>query len=149
MQLRLTVRRLEMGAWSVAMAQRALDMMVQHAKSRRTFGTLLADRQAIQWWIADAAIQIHAAELMVREAAWKVERGDDVRTEASMIKVFSTEMATDVIDHAIQTFGAMGIAKETPLHLMYQQLRAYRIFEGPTEIHRWVIARRTLRNAPA
>ena len=149
MQLRLTIRRLEMGAWSVAMAQRALDMMVQHAKSRRTFGTLLADRQAIQWWIADAATQIHAAQLMVREAAWKVERGDDVRTEASMIKVFSTEMATEVIDHAIQTFGAMGIAKETPLHLMYQQLRAYRIFEGPTEVHRWVIARRIIRDAPA
>ena len=81
MQLRLTVRRLEMGAWSVGMAKRALDLMIRHAKTRRTFGTLLADRQAIQVWMADAPTQIDAAELMVREAAWKVQRGDNVRTE--------------------------------------------------------------------
>ena len=115
MQLRLTVRRLQMGAWCIGMAQRALDMMFEHANQRVTFGQKLADRQAIQWWIADAATKLHACRLMVMDAAVKQDDGRDVRTEASMIKVFATEMATEVIDHAMQTFGAMGVTKELPL----------------------------------
>jgi acyl-CoA dehydrogenase len=144
MQLRLTVRRLQMGAWCIGMARRALDMMCRHAKQRSTFGALLADRQAIQWWIADAATRIHACRLMVRDAAAKQDSGQDVRTEASMIKVFATEMASDVIDHAMQTFGAMGVTKELPLQLMAQKVRVMRVYEGPTEVHRMLIARRTL-----
>lgn len=148
MQLRLTVRRLEMGASCVGIASRALDMMTAHANERVTFGVPLSERQAIQWWIADAATQIHAARLMVYDAAEKVERGEDVRIEASMIKVFATEMATQVVDHAMQSFGAMGITKEHPLQLFAGQVRAMRVYEGPTEVHRWVIARRLLRDAP-
>ncbi len=144
MQLRLTVRRLQMGAWCIGMARRALDMMCEHAKQRSTFGALLADRQAIQWWIADAATKIHACRLMVMDAAAKQDAGQDVRTEASMIKVFATEMAQEVIDHAQQTFGAMGVTKELPLQLMSQKVRTMRVYEGPTEVHRMVIARRIL-----
>jgi acyl-CoA dehydrogenase len=145
MQLRLTVRRLQMGAWCIGMAERALAMLVEQANQRQTFGALLADRQAVQWWVADAATRIHACRLMVQDAAWKQDQGRDVRTEASMIKVFATEMATDVIDHAMQAFGAMGMTKELPLQLMAQQVRAMRIYEGPSEVHRWVVARRRLR----
>jgi len=145
MQLRLTVRRLEMGASCIGVARRALDMMLGHVSDRSTFGTKLADRQAIQWWIADAATKIHATRLMVHDAARKVDAGREVRVEASMIKVFATEMATEVVDHAMQSFGAMGIAKEMPLQLYAQQVRAMRVYEGPTEVHRWVIARRLLR----
>ncbi len=148
MQLRLTVRRLEMGASCVGIAERALAMMTAHANERVTFGTPLSDRQAVQWWIADAATRIHATRLMVYDAAEKVERGEEVRVEASMIKVFATEMATEVVDHAMQAFGAMGITKEHPLQLFAQQVRAMRVYEGPTEVHRWVIARRLLRDAP-
>ncbi|QQS11076.1 MAG: acyl-CoA/acyl-ACP dehydrogenase [Rhodospirillales bacterium] len=144
MQLRLTVRRLQMGAWCVGMARRALDMMCSHVKQRTTFGAKLADRQAIQWWIADAAMKIHACRLMVMDAAAKQDDGRDVRTEASMIKVFATEMATEVVDHAMQSFGAMGVTKELPLHLMAQKLRTMRVYEGPSEVHRMVIARRVL-----
>jgi acyl-CoA dehydrogenase len=146
MQLRLTVRRLQMGAWCVGMARRALDMMMDHAKQRSTFGVKLADRQAIQWWIADAAVQIHACRLMVLDAAAKQDAGQDVRTEASMVKLFGTEMATAVLDHAMQTFGAMGVAKELPLQLMMQRVRTMRVYEGPSEVHRMVIARRLLAN---
>ncbi len=146
MQLRLTVRRLEMGATCVGIARRALDLMIEQANQRSTFGTRLADRQAVQWWIADAATKIHATRLMVRDAAWKTEQGRDVRTEASMIKVFATEMATEVVDHAMQSYGAMGLTKEMPLQMAAQQVRAARIYEGPTEVHRWVIARRLLRD---
>jgi acyl-CoA dehydrogenase len=144
MQLRLTVRRIQMGAWCVGMARRALDMMMDHAKQRSTFGVKLSDRQAVQWWIADAAVQIHALRLMVLDAAAKQDAGQDVRTEASMVKLFGTEMATEVLDHAMQTFGAMGVAKELPLQLMMQRVRTMRVYEGPSEVHRMVIARRLL-----
>ena len=146
MQLRLTVRRLQIGAWCVGMTRRALDMMMEHAKQRVTFGQRLADRQAIQWWIADAAMKIHACRLMVYDAAAKSDAGRDVRTEASMVKLYGTEMATETIDHAMQTFGAMGVAKELPLQLMAQRVRTMRVYEGPSEVHRMVIARRLLQD---
>lgn len=144
MQLRLTIRRLQIGAWCTGMAVRALAMLVEQARQRSTFGARLADRQAIQWWVADAATRIHACRLMVLDAAAKKDQGRDVRTEASMIKVFATEMATDVIDHAMQAYGAMGMTKELPLQLLATKVRTMRIYEGPTEVHRMAIARRVL-----
>ncbi len=144
MQLRLTVRRLQMGAWCMGMAQRALDMMCEHANQRVTFGERLADRQAVQWWVADIATRIHACRLMLWDAALKQDQGRDVRSEASMVKVYGTELAWDALDHAMQAFGAMGMTKELPLQLMAQRVRAMRIYEGPTEVHRWVVARRLL-----
>lgn len=145
MQKRLTVRRLEMGAACVGMASRALKMMCEHTQQRETFGERLSDRQAIQWWIADAATKIHATRLMVMDAGEKQDRGEDVRTAASMVKVFATEMATEVIDNAMQSFGAIGMTRELPFAIMTQRLRLMRIYEGPTEVHRMVIARRTLK----
>ncbi len=144
MQLRLTVRRIQIGAWCIGIARRALEMMMDHAQQRSTFGVKLADRQAIQWWIAEAATKLHACRLMVLDAAAKQDAGQEVRTEASMVKVFGTEMATEVLDHAMQTFGAMGVAKELPLQLMMQKVRTMRVYEGPSEVHRMVIARRML-----
>lgn len=145
MQLRLNVRRLEMGARCIGIASRALEMMCMQAKQRSTFGVPLADRQAIQWWIADAATKIHACRLMVQAGAATLDAGGDVRNEASMIKVFGTEMATEVVDQAMQTFGAMGMTKELPLQLLAQQVRVMRVYEGPTEVHRMAIAKRTLK----
>ena len=145
MQKRLTVRRLEMGAMCVGMAARALRMMCEHTQQRETFGAKLSERQAIQWWIADAATKIYATRLMVMDAAEKQDRGEDVRTVASMVKVFSTEMAQEILDHAMQSFGAMGMAREMPFAIMSQRIRLSRIYEGPTEVHRMVIARRTLK----
>jgi acyl-CoA dehydrogenase len=145
MQLRLNVRRLQIGARCVGITRRALRMMGEHAKQRSTFGVKLADRQAIQWWIADAATRIHACRLMVRDGAARLDAGQDIRTEASMIKVFATEMAQEVVDQAMQTLGAMGVTKEIPLQLMAQQVRLSRVYEGPTEVHRMAIAKRTLK----
>lgn len=145
MQLRLNVRRLEMGARCIGIATRALEMMCAHATQRSTFGVKLADRQAIQWWIADAATKIHACRLMVQAGAATLDAGGDVRNEASMIKVFATEMATEVVDHAMQAFGAMGMTRELPLQLLAQQVRLMRVYEGPTEVHRMAIAKRTLK----
>jgi alkylation response protein AidB-like acyl-CoA dehydrogenase len=145
MQLRLNVRRLQIGARCVGISSRALAMMCEHVKQRVTFGQKLADRQAIQWWIADASIRIHACRLMVMSAAATLDAGGDVRNEASMIKVFATEMVRDIIDRAMQAFGAMGMTKELPLQLFADQVRLMRIYEGPTEVHMMAIARRALR----
>jgi acyl-CoA dehydrogenase len=144
MQLRLGTRRLQMAAWSLGMAQRALDMICEFAPQRVTFGQPLSERQAIQWWIADAATKIHATRLMTYDCAWKLDQGRDVRLEISMVKAFATEMAWETVDRAMQAFGAMGMTKELPLQLMAAKLRAMRIYDGPTEIHKWVIARNLL-----
>lgn len=141
MQLRLGTRRIEMASWSIGMAQRALDMICEYAPQRKTFGLPLSERQAIQWWVADAATRIHAARLMTYDCAWKLDQGRDVRQEISMIKAYSTEMAWEVVDRAMQAFGAMGMTKELPLQLMATRLRTMRIYDGPTEVHKWVVAR--------
>ena len=144
MQLRLGTRRIEMASWSIGMAQRALDMMVEYAPQRSTFGQKLSERQAVQWWVADAATRIHAARLMTYDCAWKLDQGRDVRSEISMIKAYCTEMAYEVVDHAMQCFGAMGVTRELPLSLMSARLRTMRIYDGPTEVHKWVVARNLL-----
>jgi alkylation response protein AidB-like acyl-CoA dehydrogenase len=144
MQVRLSTRRLQMAAWCVGVAERALAMICEHAQQRVTFGAPLAERQTIQWWVADAATKIHAARLMAYDAARKVDQTRDARVEVSMAKVFATEMAWETIDHAMQAFGAMGMAKEMPLQMMANKVRLMRIYDGPSEVHRWVIARRLL-----
>ena len=144
MQLRLRTRRLEMGSTCIGITRRALDMLCEHARQRETFGVKLADRQAIQWWIADISTRMHACRLMVRDAADKTDRGEDVRHEASMIKVFATEMAYEACDHAMQTLGALGMTLELPLNALSQKARLMRMYEGPSEVHRQSIARRVL-----
>jgi acyl-CoA dehydrogenase len=144
MQARLGARRVQMAAWAVGRAQRALDMMIEYVPQRRTFGAPLSERQAIQWWIADAATRIHATRLMTYECAWRLDRGMEARTQLSMIKAYATEMAWEVIDRAMQAFGAMGMTKELPLQQMANEARLMRIYEGPTEVHRMVVARNTL-----
>ncbi|HVY88195.1 MAG TPA: acyl-CoA dehydrogenase family protein [Hyphomonadaceae bacterium] len=144
MQVRLSTRRLQMASWSIGMAQRALDMMLEYAPQRVVFGEPLANRQAMQWWIADAFTKIKAARLMTYETAWKLDQGADVRTDISAVKAFATEMAFEVLDHAMQMYGAMGMTKEIPLGLMQAQMRTMRIYDGPTEVHKWVVARNLL-----
>lgn len=144
MQVRLSTRRIEMASWSIGMAQRALDMLIEYAPQRTTFGAPLSERQQIQWWISDAATRIHACRLMTYDCAWKLDQGRDVRNEISMIKAYGTEMAYEVVDNVMQAFGAMGMTRELPLHLMQSKLRTMRIYDGPTEIHKWVVARNLL-----
>ena len=141
MQIRLGTRRMEMAAWCIGAAQRALDMMVDYAPQRVTFGQKLSQRQSVQWWVADGAAKIHAARLMAYDCAWKLDNGRDVRTEISMLKYYATEMAQEMIDNAMQCFGAMGMTKEMPLHLFAGRIRNMRIYDGPSEVHRMVVAR--------
>jgi acyl-CoA dehydrogenase len=144
MQLRLNIRRIEMAAVALGVAQRAMKMLVDHARDRTTFGVRLADRQAIQWWIADIETRIYQCRLMIRDIASRLDAGQDVRHETGMLKVTSTELSYDAIDHAMQTLGAMGMSTETPLFAFWHAARRARIYEGPSEVHRHAIARRVL-----
>lgn len=146
MQLRLSTRRLEMSTWCIGIAQRALDMMLEYAPQRRTFGAALSERQTIQNWLAEAETSIHSARLMAYHTAWKLDQGESVRREISMLKAHATEMAWTTVDRAMQCYGAMGMTKELPLQQLANEVRLMRIYDGPTEIHKWVVARDLLSN---
>ncbi|MEC7299255.1 MAG: acyl-CoA dehydrogenase, partial [Pseudomonadota bacterium] len=144
MQLRLNTRRVQMGAWCAGKTRYALDIMKAWVRDRKTFGDLLANRQAIQWWIADAEMQLHALRLMVYNTAAKIDSGQQARTECSMVKLMGTELAWDTIDKAMQALGGMGMTRELPLAMMANHVRLMRIYEGPSEVHRMLIARHAL-----
>lgn len=144
MQVRLNTRRLQMGCWGIGLAQRALEMMLEYAPQRVTFGAPLSERQTVQNWVAEAATKIHATRLMAYDAAWRIDRGQDARVQVSMVKGWGTELAFQTVDRAQQLFGAMGMTREMPLHLMAMRARNMRIYDGPTEIHQWVVARNLL-----
>ena len=144
---RLGIRRAEIAGRCVGLAERCLDMMIEQANSRKTYGVKLADRQAVQWWIADSFRELELTRLGVYRLAARIDAGaPDVARDASIMKVQATEMITAVVDRAIQLFGGMGVSKELPLEYMYRVVRVYRIVEGPSEVHRWAIARDLLRN---
>ena len=99
----------------------------------------------MQNWIADSAAEIHACRLMTLDAARKIDEGDEARVEVSVIKFYAARCCNDVIDRAIQVHGARGLTDETPLAAMYAMARAARIYDGPDEVHRMVVARRILK----
>lgn len=147
LQRRLGVRRMEIAARCLGLASRCIAMMIEQANARTTFGKPLADRQTVQWWIADSFQEMEMVRLLTWRLATRIDRGDaDLRSEASMVKVQGTEMIARVVDRAIQLHGGMGVSKELPLEYIYRAVRVYRIVEGPSEVHRWVVARDLLRN---
>ncbi|MGN6660918.1 MAG: acyl-CoA dehydrogenase family protein [Achromobacter mucicolens] len=144
---RLGIRRLDIASRCVGLASRCLEMMIEQANARQTFGSPLADKQAIQWWIADSYQEIEMVRLTIHRLAWKIDQGvADFRRDGSMVKVQATELIQRVVDRAIQLFGGMGLSKELPLEYIARMCRVLRIVEGPSEVHRWVIARDLLRN---
>jgi alkylation response protein AidB-like acyl-CoA dehydrogenase len=136
--------RISIGALAVGLAQAALEAARQYARERQAFGHPIADFQAIQWMLADAATQIHAARLMVYQAAWLKAQGRPYTKEASMAKLFATEMAERVCRDAIQIHGGYGYSREYPVERIYRDARLMTIGEGTSEIQRLVIARRVL-----
>jgi acyl-CoA dehydrogenase len=133
------------GAKAVGMAQRAYELMMDYAQQRVTFGQPLAERQAIQFMIADSAIELRAARLMVYETAWLADRGRDIRDASYMTKIYCTEMANRVVDRSIQVHGGIGLTQELPLEYWYRELRSLRLTEGTTEVLRWRLARNLMR----
>ena len=134
------------GSRCVGIAERALDMMIEYSKVRTTFGQPLANRQAIQFMIADSAMELHSARLMVYECAWRSDRGEDVRNLSYMVKIVCTEMASRVVDRSMQVHGGLGLMKELPLEWWYRQVRSLRITEGNPEVLRWRMGQHIIRN---
>jgi alkylation response protein AidB-like acyl-CoA dehydrogenase len=146
-QVRLGPARLAHAMRWIGVAQRALDLAAARAIERETFGEPLARRQTVQNWLADSAIELYASRLMVLHAAYLIERGDDFRQEVSMAKVFVSEALGNIVDRALQLFGSLGYSCDIPIERFYRDARAARIYDGPSEIHRMVIARNILKAA--
>lgn len=125
--------------------QRAFELMCTYSLERETSSGPLADKQTIQNWIADSYAEIQACRLLTLDAAHKIDGGDDARVEVSAIKFYAAKVLNDVIDRAVQTHGARGLTDETPLAAMLMVARGGRIYDGPDEVHRQVVARRILK----
>lgn len=141
--------RVPYAAGTIGIAQEALQIATDWARERTTFNSRLADKQAIQWMLADSEMELRAARLLVYEAAQRADAGLDFKTEASICKVVATETAGRVVDRCIQILGGMGVSKEMPLERWYRELRIKRIGEGPSEVHRMVLARQIVNAAAA
>ncbi len=131
----------------IGIAERALDLMCAYATRRKLSShAMLSNQQAIQFWIAESRAEINAARLLVLQAAWKIDQvgASAARVEISTIKFFVANMLQRVLDRAIQTHGALGMTEDTPLSHWYRHERAARIYDGPDEVHKWVVARSIL-----
>ena len=137
----------------LGVSRRAFDMLCERALSRYSHGSLLADKQTVQNWIADSAAQMHAARLMTLHAAWKMdsEGASAARQEIALIKFHGAQVLHDVVDRALQAHGSLGYSTDLPLEQMYRFARAARLYDGPDEVHRQSVARQILRGyeAPA
>jgi alkylation response protein AidB-like acyl-CoA dehydrogenase len=136
----LDMGRLGLAAHSVGVAQRLMEASARYAKARLQFGKPIASNQAIQWMLADAATEVHAARLMVYDAAARADKGERITQRAAMAKLFATEMLGRVADAAVQVHGGMGYMRELWIERAYRDARITRIYEGTSEVQRMVIA---------
>ena len=144
-QVRLGPARLTHCMRWLGAARRALEYAVDYARQRDSFGRKLSDQQGVQWPVADSEIEMHAARLMIWHAAWMLDQSQAARHETSMAKVFVSETVNQVIDRALQICGALGVSEDIPLAMLYRENRPFRIYDGPSEVHRMSIARRVFR----
>jgi alkylation response protein AidB-like acyl-CoA dehydrogenase len=129
--------------------ERAFELMCEYSLQREVFGGTLAEKQTVQNWIAESAAEIQACRLMTLDAAHKIDQGSEARVEVSAVKFYAAKVLNDVIDRAIQAHGARGLTDETPLAGMALHARAGRIYDGPDEVHKMVVARRILKSFAA
>jgi len=141
---RLSRQRIPYAAGCLGSAIKAQQMAIDWAKSRSTFGSLLAEKQMIQAMIVDNEIDIRHARYTILDAAQKADRGERFRTEAAMAKLVASEASSRVVDRAIQIHGGVGVTKDLPLERWYRELRIRRIGEGPSEVQRLIIGRELL-----
>lgn len=133
------------GATAVGAAERLLQMAIDYSKERETFGKPIADRQAIQWQIADSATEIEAAKWLVLNAAFTLDQGEDNRHLASMAKLYGSNMGNRVVDRVLQIHGGMGYTRELPIERWYREARLWRIYDGTDEIQRLILSRNLLK----
>jgi acyl-CoA dehydrogenase len=133
--------RLLIGAMCVGVSDLLLKMSTDYAKQREQFGKPISSKQAIQWMLADSATEIYAARMMLYNAAWKADRGENIIKETSMVKLYATEMVNRIADRALQIHGGMGYMREFPIERIFREVRVLRIVEGTSEIQRFIISR--------
>ena len=143
-QLRLGPARLTHCMRWIGMARRALEITIEYAKKREAFGMKLSEHEGIQWMLAESALEIESGFLLTLKAADLLRREQDARTAISFAKWHVSETLCKVIDRGIQICGALGYSQDSKLELFYRDARAARIADGPTEVHKMVIARNLL-----
>lgn len=143
----LSEGRIRHGARACGVAERCLDMALDYTKQRKTFGEPLSEKQGVQWILADCFTELHATKLMVRDAAAKLDAGEDARTETFMVKVYGDEMGFRVADRCLQLHGGIGLTTALPLEKLWRDQRSFMITEGPTEVLRTALAKLILRGA--
>lgn len=146
-QLRLAPARLTHCMRWLGVARRSLEIATSYAAERTSAGSTLGHHQMVGAMLADSAIDIQAARLMIWQAAWLLDTGAPARAETQMAKVFVSEAVGRVVDRAVQICGSHGISEDLPLSLFYRDIRAFRIYDGASEVHRAAIARRLVRSA--
>ena len=141
----LSATRLQIAAGCVGRGQRALDLCTEWAATRRQFGQSIGKFQGTSFKLADMAMELKAAELLMLETAWRLDQGSMDDQDAAMAKLFATEMLARLTDNAVQIFGGMGLMAELPLERLWRDARVERIWEGTSEIQRHIISRSLLR----
>jgi acyl-CoA dehydrogenase len=143
----LTEGRIRHGARACGVAERCLELTIDYAKQRKTFGDVLAERQGVQWILADCFTELHATKLMVADAAAKLDAGGEARAETYMVKIYGDEMGFRVADRCLQLHGGIGLTTELPIEKFWRDQRSFMITEGPTEVLRTALAKFILRGA--
>ena len=144
-QVRLAPARLTHCMRWLGIARRSLDFALDRAAQREAFGQRLDALGMVQQMIADSVIDIHTSRLAIWHAAWMLDTGGDARQESSIAKTYVSEAVNRVVDRAIQICGSLGVSGDAPLARFLTEVRPFRIYDGPSETHRWAIARRVVR----
>jgi len=145
-QVRLAPARLTHCMRWLGLARRSLDIALDRAREREAFGQRLEELGMVQAMIADSVLDLDASRLMIQRCAWELDQGGAARGSSSAAKVFVGEAVGRVVDRAVQICGSLGISEDLPLGRYLAEVRAFRIYDGPSETHRWALARRASRN---
>ncbi|MEM7468340.1 MAG: acyl-CoA dehydrogenase family protein [Pseudomonadota bacterium] len=145
-QVRLCPARLTHCMRWLGAAQRCHDIAVEHAKWRKAFGKEIGQHQGVSFQLADNEMDLHHCRLAVQQAAWLLDQGEEARQETSMCKVYCSEKLSDVVDRSMQILGGIGSSNDTAIMRIYKNIRAFRLYDGPSEVHRWALGRTILRD---
>jgi acyl-CoA dehydrogenase len=145
-QMRLAPARLTHCMRWLGAASRAQAIAVEHARNRTAFGKPLGEHQGVGFMLADNEIALQQCRLSIWWACWTLDQGAKGRHESSMVKAAVSEELFKVADRCVQVLGGMGISDETPVGMIFTDMRAFRLYDGPTEVHKYAIARQVLRD---
>ena len=144
-QIRLAPARLTHCMRWLGAARRCHDVAVEYARTRQAFGRPLGEHEGVGFQLADNLLDLHTSRLTIWQCAWVLDQGGDARSESSLAKVHCSEALSRVVDRCVQVLGGMGITSKTVVRRVYEDIRAFRIYDGPSEVHRWALARTILR----